>query len=51
MSKSGNSRAFRKVDVDQFDEDKYEEQDDENEQISGPNESDVNALLAQYPFL
>ncbi|XP_063422422.1 actin-related protein 2/3 complex subunit 5-A-like [Mytilus trossulus] len=47
MSKSGNSRAFRKVDVDQFDEDKYEEQDDENEQISGPNESDVNALLAQ----
>ncbi|VDI15931.1 actin related protein 2/3 complex, subunit 5 [Mytilus galloprovincialis] len=43
MSKSGNSRAFRKVDVDQFDEDKYEEQDDENEQISGPNETGKNS--------
>ena len=51
MSKAGQSRAFRKVDVDQFDEDKYEEQDDENEQsFGGPNESDVNGLLAQYPF-
>lgn len=51
MSKAGQSRAFRKVDVDQFDEDKYEEQDDENEQsFAGPNESDVNGLLAQYPF-
>jgi hypothetical protein len=49
MSKAGQSRAFRTVDVDQFDEDKYEEQDDENEQsVAGPNESDVNGLLAQY---
>ena len=48
MSKAGQSRAFRTVDVDQFDEDKYEEQDDENEQsVAGPNESDVNGLLAQ----
>lgn len=51
MSKAGTSRAFRKVDVDQYDEDKYEELDEENEQVSGPNESDVNQLLSQYPCL
>ena len=49
MSKAGKYRAFRKVDVDQFDEDKYEEQDDDNDQVSGPNESEVTGLLAQYP--
>lgn len=36
------------MDVDQFDEDKYEEQEDDNAQsFAGPNESEVNALLAQ----
>lgn len=48
MAKNTGASRFRKVDVDQFDEDKYKE-DDDSEQTTdvGPNESEVNALLTQ----
>ncbi|XP_055896426.1 actin-related protein 2/3 complex subunit 5-like protein [Biomphalaria glabrata] len=52
MAKNTSSSKFRKVDVDQFDEDRYK--DDEEADISsvdqGPSESEVNNLLARDKF-
>ncbi|XP_060517913.1 actin-related protein 2/3 complex subunit 5-C [Cylas formicarius] len=45
MAKNTSSSAFRKIDVDQYSEDNYKE--DEIEQVGplGPDENDVNNLL------
>ncbi|XP_059173822.1 actin-related protein 2/3 complex subunit 5-B-like [Physella acuta] len=49
MAKNTSSSKFRKVDVDQFDEDRFK--DDEDGEISGvdqgPNETEINNLLAR----
>ncbi|XP_041369419.1 actin-related protein 2/3 complex subunit 5-like [Gigantopelta aegis] len=46
MSKNTGASKFRKVDVDQYDEDKFQDEEtDVAEQ--GPNESEVNTLLSQ----
>ena len=49
MSKNTASNKFRGVDVDQFDPEKFNEETIEGED-QGPSESEVNTLLAQYPF-
>jgi len=50
MSKNTGASKFRKVDVDQYDEDQYIDEEDEQLEEQGPNESEVTSLLAQYPF-
>lgn len=46
MSKSTTSRGFRKVDVDQYDEDNFEDEVDETQE-SGPDEQEVSGYLMQ----
>lgn len=50
MAKNTSSSAFRKIDVDQYCEDNYKE--DEVDQVGpqGPDENEVNNLLQKYPF-
>ncbi|KAK7502541.1 hypothetical protein BaRGS_00006116 [Batillaria attramentaria] len=50
MAKNTGASKFRKVDVDQYDEDKFQDEDiDVADQ--GPNDTEVSNLLAQYPLL
>jgi len=51
MSKNTRNTAFRKVDVDQFEEEKYEEEVVSDEGVTGPNDAEVQSLLSKYPFL
>ena len=52
MSKNTGSTAFRRVDVDQFAEEKYEEDAlPDDIVVIGPNEGEVQGMLAQYPSL
>lgn len=51
MAKNTANSAFRKIDVDQYNEDNYRE--DEGEAQSppiGPDENEITNLLNQYPF-
>lgn len=49
MSKSSTERGFRKVDVDQYDEDNFK--DELNDIMdSGPDEAEVTRLLLKYPL-
>jgi len=51
MAKNTSSSAFRRVDVDQYTEGKYEEDaltDDAS--VNGPNDMEIQTMLAQYPF-
>ena len=51
MSKNTGANKFRKVDVDQYDVDRFVDDTVPEETAGqGPNESEVNAFLAQYPF-
>ena len=53
MSKNTANSAFRKIDVDQYNEDNYRE-DDAGEPQSppiGPDENEITNLINQYPFL
>jgi len=52
MSKNTFSSAFRKIDVDQYNEDSFREEEQVELQSppGGPDESEVTALLNQYPF-
>lgn len=52
MAKNTSSSAFRKLDVDQYNEDQYdgEEQAELQSPAVGPDESEVTSLLNQYPF-
>uniref|UniRef100_A0A182JMC2 Actin-related protein 2/3 complex subunit 5 n=1 Tax=Anopheles atroparvus TaxID=41427 RepID=A0A182JMC2_ANOAO len=52
MAKNTSSSAFRKIDVDQYNEDNFKE-DDADQASSGmivPDEGEINSLLNQYPF-
>lgn len=51
MAKNTGASKFRKVDVDQYDEERFQDDDtatDTGDQ--GPNDTEVSNLLAQYPF-
>ncbi|KAJ0059099.1 hypothetical protein NL108_007489, partial [Boleophthalmus pectinirostris] len=50
MSKTTLSARFRKVDVDEYDENKFVDEEDGAENLGGPDESEVDSLLRQYPF-
>lgn len=50
MAKNTWSSAFRKIDVDQFNEDNFREDDAEQAGPPGPDEAVVQGLLAQYPL-
>ncbi|XP_053294566.1 actin-related protein 2/3 complex subunit 5 [Pleuronectes platessa] len=47
MSKSSLSDRFRKVDVDEYDENKFVDEEEGGENQGGPDESEVDGLLRQ----
>lgn len=49
MSKNTSSNKFRKVNIDDFDPEKFKDETVEGEE-QGPNEAEVNTFLTQYPF-
>lgn len=54
MAKNTGASKFRKVDVDQYDDDKFvddSEVDADSGDSQGVNDAEVNNLLAQYPLL
>lgn len=51
MAKNTFSSAFRKIDVDQYNEDNFKEDEVDQGGSLGPNENEVLTLLNQYPFL
>lgn len=50
MAKNTSSSAFRKIDIDQYNEDNFKEDEAEQSVPTGPDEGEVCALLNQYPF-
>lgn len=50
MAKASLSTQFRKFDVDELDENIFRDEQGEDSSESGPNESEVNNLILQYPF-
>ncbi|CAG9798111.1 unnamed protein product [Chironomus riparius] len=46
MSKNTSSSAFRKIDVDQYNEDNFKDDEQENQQLGGIDENEINQLLA-----
>ncbi|CRK94322.1 CLUMA_CG007837, isoform A [Clunio marinus] len=47
MAKNTSSSAFRKIDVDQYNEDNFKDDEQENQQLSGIDEGAINQLLLQ----
>lgn len=50
MAKNTFSSAFRKIDVDQYCEDNFKEDETDSGSV-GPDENEVNSLLQKYPFI
>lgn len=50
MSTAAHSDKFRKVDVDEYDENKFVDEEDGGENQGGPDEAEVDGLLRQYPL-
>ena len=51
MAKNTSSSAFRRVDVDQYTEGKYEEDALTDDGVNGPNDAEIQTMLAQYSLL
>ena len=51
MAKNTRSSAFRNIDVDQYDQDMYKEDEAGGEQISGPKENEINSLLNRGDYI
>ena len=50
MAKNTGASKFRKVDVDQYDDDKFDDENEGDDSPEGANDTEVNNLLAQYPL-
>jgi actin related protein 2/3 complex subunit 5 len=52
MAKNTFSSAFRKIDVDQYNEDNYREEEQAELQSApvGPDEAEITTLMNQYPY-
>lgn len=50
MAKNTSSSAFRKIDVDQYNEDNFKDDELESSASIGPDENEITQLLNQYPF-
>lgn len=50
MAKNTFSSAFRKIDVDQYCEDHFNEEEADLGGRTGPDENEVVSLLNKYPF-
>nr|CAH7723879.1 unnamed protein product [Callosobruchus chinensis] len=51
MAKNTRSSAFRKIDVDQYSEDNYKEDEPDSGPMLGPDENEVNLLLQKGKLL
>lgn len=51
MAKNTSSSAFRKIDVDQYCEDNFKEDEVDQGGPTGPDENEVLSLLNKYPLL
>lgn len=51
MAKNTLSSAFRKIDIDQYCEDNFKEDDGDQGGPAGPDEGEVNGFLQKYPFV